>query len=536
MSETKIEVSVEETNYLFQTVPIEKFQTLSKEQLIQYIHGMDDLNRQLLRMNAQLKRRAEELEDKTVLLGDQLITVKNALFGKSSEKAPAPETSTGEGLDPPSPPEVGIDKKPPRKRVRLPSERYPDAPLIERHVTLENPPPCQCCGTVLSDSGMTEDREFITKIPEHFFVVREIRHTYGCGKCHGELKTALGLSAIKPGSAFSDEFIQDVAVSKFCDLIPIERQVRIAERKGFPGLPPQSLIETTHYLAEFLAPVYERLKSETLSSRVLHADETPHRMLEGDKSPNWYFWGFSSPKAAYFEAHNTRSGDVAATLLKDASCEVLLSDVFSGYKKAARDANANRKMLGLPLIQTSYCNAHARRKFMESDAFPEQRDYFIRRYQEIYRLESDARDPEKPPETLVIRLSEARARIRTIFTEMRTRAIDWEPAFSSKSSIVRAIQYFLRNYDGLVFFATPGEEDVPIDNNPQERLLRSPVIGRKTWYGTHSKQGAKTTSVLFSVMESCKLNRVNPRDYLKAVVADLHAGKPAFTPSQFKAH
>ena len=534
MSERKTAISIKETGYLFEPVPIEKFQTLSKDQLIQYIQGMDDLNRQLTRMNARLKRRAEELEDKTVLLCDQLIAVKNELYAKSSEKIAAPETATGGDLDPPSA-DRG-EKKPSRQRVRLPSERYPDAPLIERHVRFENPPPCQCCGTPLSDSGMTEDREFITKIPEQFYVVREKRHKYGCGTCHGEIKTAPALPAIKPGSAFSDEFIQDVAVSKYCDLIPIERQVKIAERKGFPGLPPQSLIETTHYLAEFLAQVYARLKAETFASRVLHADETPHRMLEGDKTQNWYFWGFSGPKSSYFEAHSTRSGEVATNLIQAACCEVLLSDVFSGYKKAARDANAYRAARGLARIQTSYCNAHARRKFKEAEAFPEQQEFFIRRYQEIYRLESEARDPEKPLETRPIRLAEARARMREIFAQMRARAMDWQPAFSSKSSIVRAISYFLNHYDEFIFFTNPENLDVPIDNNSQERLLRSPVIGRKTWYGTHSKQGAKTAAILFSVMESCKLNRVNPRDYLKAVVADLHAGKPAFTPSQFKAN
>lgn len=541
-SETKSS-ALQETDFLFEVTPVEKFQTLSREQLIEYIHGVENINRQLTQINSRLKKRAEELEDKSVLLGEQFVTLKHHLYGKSSEKLAAPETATGGDLDPSAPagtaaaaaPEAEpeqAEKKAPRKRVRLPSERYPDAPLIERDVTLETPPSCRCCGDQLSDSGMTEDREFITKIPEQFYVVREKRHKYRCGRCHGDLQTAPAPPAIKPGSAFSDELIQDVAVSKFCDLIPIERQVKMAERKGFPGLPPQSLIETTHYLAEFLATLYEKLKSETFLSRVLHADETPHRMLEGDATQNWFFWGFSGKTSAYFEAHPTRSGDVASTLLKDSSCEVLLSDVFSGYKKAARDANEHRASQGRPLIKTSYCNAHARRKFMEADAFPEQKEYFIRQYQRIYRLEAEAKEEDQPPE----KLRENREKMRPIFEEMREQAMYWLPAFSSKSSIGKAMSYFLKNWDEFVFFTSPGQLDVPIDNNPQERLLRNPVIGRKTWYGTHSKQGAKTTAVLFSVMESCKLNRVNPRDYLKAVVAELHAGKPAFTPSQFKAN
>jgi transposase len=525
----------QDTDFLFAPVPLEMFQSLTKEQLIQYVHGLQDLNRQLVSHNKDLKRRAEELEDRSVLLGEQFVVLKHQVYGKSSEKMAASEADVGEDLEA-AVTEAPAPKKPPRKKVRLPSLRYPNAPLIERDVTLQDMPACRCCSELLSDSGMTEDREFITKIPAQFYVVREKRHKYRCARCHGDLQTAPALPQIKPGSAFSDDFILDVAVSKFCDLIPIERQVRMAERLGFPGLPPQSLIETTHYLAEFLSPVYEKIKAETMACRVLHADETPHRMLEGDPKSHWYFWGFSGLKSAYFEAHPTRSGDVASSLLKTASCEVLTSDVYSGYKKAARDANEFRAKGKRPLIQTSYCNAHARRKFKEADNFPNERDYFLRQYQRIYRLESEARDPEKPPETLLDRLQENRVKMRPVFEEMKAQALAWCAEFSSKSSIVRAISYFLNNYDELTLFTTPDQLDVAIDNNVQERLLRSPVIGRKTWYGTHSKQGARTTAILFSIMESCKLVGVNPRDYLKAITGQLHASQPAFTPSQFKAH
>lgn len=386
--------SAQETDSLFEPVPLEKFQTLSQAQLIQYIEGLQSFNAQLLRQNKSLQRRAELLKEKTLLLGEQFVVLKRTLFGKSSEKVAAPGTTTGEDLEKS---ETSSPKKPPRKRVRLPSERYPDAPLIEEEVELKDPPSCRGCGEKLSDSGMTEDREFVTKIPEQFFVVRQKCHKYCCESCHGDLQTAPTPPRIKEGSAFSDEMIQDVAVSKYCDLIPIERQAKMAERRGFPGLPPQSLIETTHYLAEFLKPVYEKLKAETFSSRVIQADETPHRMLEGDKTQNWYFWGFSGSKAAYFEAHSTRSGDVASSLLKDSECRVLVSDVYSGYQKAVREVNHYRDPLGRARIQTSYCNAHARRKFKDADAFLAERDYFIQRYQKIYRLEAEAREPDQPP-------------------------------------------------------------------------------------------------------------------------------------------
>jgi hypothetical protein len=66
-----------------------------------------------------------------------------------------------------------------------------------------------------------------------------------------------------------------------------------------------------------------------------------------------------------------------------------------------------------------------------------------------------------------------------------------------------------------------------------ERQLRNPVVGRKTWLGTHSKRGAETAAVLFSLVESCKMLQVNPREYFKVLINELHAGKSAFSPYKY---
>ncbi|MCP3681904.1 MAG: transposase [bacterium] len=83
---------------------------------------------------------------------------------------------------------------------------------------------------------------------------------------------------ICPGSAYSDEMMIDVALSKYCDLIPIERYAAIAGRNGLINLPPQSLIQLTHYLADFVKPIYDRIREEVLLNRVIHADESVPRM------------------------------------------------------------------------------------------------------------------------------------------------------------------------------------------------------------------------------------------------------------------
>jgi hypothetical protein len=62
--------------------------------------------------------------------------------------------------------------------------------------------------------------------------------------------------------------------------------------------------------------------------------------------------------------------------------------------------------------------------------------------------------------------------------------------------------------------------------------MRNPVVGRKTWYGTHSKKGAETNAVLFSLVESCKINEVNPRDYFRDIVRAIHEKREIFTPGE----
>lgn len=502
-------------------IPLEKMQLLSKEELIGLLKGEQSMRQQFAVDNKRLRAMNELLKQKSFLIQEQLVTIKGKIFGKSSEKSPkaspADPGTTNDGVP-----------KPKNKRVLLPSERYPDADLIVRDITLDQMPACSCCGTAMRDTGMTEDSEFLTVIPKQYIVIRQKRHKYACGKCHGDVKTAPGPNRIKPGSGFSDEMMIDVAMTKYCDLIPIERYSAMAGREGLKGLPPQSLIETTHYLADFIADAYRRLKLEITASLVLHADETPHRMLEGDKKHSWFLWGFSTKESSYFECHSSRSGDVAKGILKESKCSHLVSDVYSGYGKSVRETNQERESEGSQLrILHVYCNAHARRYFKQAlDAYPDEAQDFVDHYEEVYKLNKLSKD-KSPDEVMALR-----SQMKVYFDEMKSRAMSGVRGFSEKSSIAKAMNYFLKNYDGLARFLD--NPDLPIDNNPQERLLRNPVIGRKTWYGTHSKLGAKTSSVMFSVSESCKLNQINPREYLKRLVEDLHAGKPAFTPAEFK--
>jgi hypothetical protein len=272
--------------------------------------------------------------------------------------------------------------------------------------------------------------------------------------------------------------------------------------------------------------VYRKIGEGILQARVLKADETPHRMLEGSKKNRWYLWGFSTDTLCFLECHDTRSGDVASEILLKSKCEVLITDVYAGYGKATRIANLDRVKAGLAPIINGYCNAHVRRNFFKiRERYPEG-CFYLDHYHEIYQLESAIKG--KPPDEVL----RSREKMRPHFEAMRDQAMEELPRYPKDNKYARGLSYFLNDYTGFTLFLK--DPEVPIDNNAQERLLRSHVVGRKTWYGTHSEQGAETAAVLFSIVETCKLNGVNPREYFPALVKAILNRQKVLTPPEWK--
>lgn len=492
-----------------------KLQSLSKEDVIaKYVIVEDELAR-VVRELYQIRNENVTDEQIQLIMQEQLEELKNKVFGRSSERYKKPRKDDDDN-DP---------KNPPKPRIKKPSERYPNIPVRDEFITINPQPTCPCCNKLMTDSGMTEDSERLTVIPKRFEIVRQHLAKFRCS-CQGAIVTAKAPPRITKGGTYSDEMIQDVALSKYCDLIPIERYVAMAERAGLADLPPNSLIETTHAFADFVSDAYSLLKEGVLSSRVLNADETPHRMLEGDEKKSWSLWGFSTPLFCYLECHNTRSADVASSILMSSRCEILVSDVYSGYGKAIRVANEARQAAGKPLITSAHCNAHARRYFFKAwPKYPEAA-FYLDHYHEIYQLGSKAKG-QPPPVVL-----ELRAQMKPRLEAMKKKALDELCCYPRAGKYGKALHYFLNNYESLTLFLD--DHEVPIDNNGQERLLRDHVVGRKTWYGTHSKRGALTAAILFSLVETCKLNQVNPREYFKHLVDDLLSGAKPYTPADFK--
>jgi len=497
---------------LISTEKTTKFDQISKDDLVKKYETLEEEYFRLAKENLKLKYSHLTEAQLNLILEEQLLEMKRDKFGPSSERWKKPVNK----------PKIDV---PAKRRIKKPSERYPNATIREIPIKLDPIPGCEVCGNPMSESGMTEDAEQLTVIPKKFEILKHQRSIYRCS-CQSCMKTAPSPERIIPGSTYSDEMILDVVLSKYCDLIPIERYVQMAARSGLMDLPPNSLIELTHQFAFFVKPIYERIKSEIMKSRVLHADETPHRMLEGSNKKTWHLWGFSTKEYCFLECHDTRSGDVASDILLNSNCEVLLTDVYSGYHKATRVVNIKRSLDGKAPIENGYCNGHARRYFYKPRLDYPEAEFYLLKYHEIYQINDEAKG-NPADEVLALR-----QKMRINFEAMKTKAMEELPRYPDGNKYRKALNYFLNNYEGLTLFLD--DADVAIDNNAQERLLRSHVVGRKTWYGTHSERGAETAAILFSLVETCKLSKVNPREYFAyLVVAILNRQKPML-PVEYK--
>ncbi len=192
------------------------------------------------------------------------------------------------------------------------------------------------------------------------------------------------------------------------------------------------------------------------------------------------------------DCHDTRSGDIAIDLLKDSNCEVLISDVFGGYDRAIRITNIERAKILKTLIENANCNAHARRYFYKVRHDYKEAEFYLEQYHQIYQLNSDSKGKSDS------KILDLRLQMKPYFEAMKAKA-EKELHNYPKGKYKTALNYFLENYKGLTIFLLDAE--VSIDNNAQERLLRSHVVGRKTWYGTTQNVERKLQPYFFPLLK-----------------------------------
>lgn len=458
---------------------------------------------ELLRENLALKGMSpEQLQGALELLDKELAKTK-------SDEAPRPPSTERR----PSPPATPPEKKP---QVGHGPRPQPNLAVVEEvHDLDEADKMCPSCGGQLRLwEGQDDVTEEVDVVERRFVMKKHVRKKYRC-TC-GCMDTALMPTRLVPGGRYSNDFAIEVAAAKYVDHLPLERQVKQMAREGLV-VDTQTLWDQIEALAKALTPAWEALRQDAIRDTVLGFDETRWEVLtKGSASrKSWTMWELSTRRVVYFSVAPDRDSKAAATFLEGFK-GTALGDAALVHKSTAKGAN----------FTLAFCWAHGRRKFIKAEKNdPLRAKQMLDMVAELYAIEAQA-PPGPTGDELRRKLRDEKSR------PVVARIKEWliGQRFLPGSDIGTAIKYVAACWDGLcVFLDNPL---VPIDNNRTERGFRGPAIGRNNHYGSHSKRGTEVAALFYSLVETAKLNGVEPKRYLKAALAAALDGQRILLPHE----
>lgn len=375
-------------------------------------------------------------------------------------------------------------------------ERHHELPATQRE--------CGSCGQALERIGQ-EVSEQLDCVPAQFFVLRHIRGKYACACCQSIQAAPMPAQIIDKGIP-APGLLAQVVVAKHDDHLPLYRQTEIYARSGV-HIPRSSMAQWIGICGVRLAPLAAALREFIVSHAVVHADETPIKLLAPGKgkTARAYVWvyrttNFEAQRALVYDFCTGRGGENARRVLKGFS-GTLVSDDFSGYHALHRQG-----------VTAALCMAHARRKLYEAHQFngspiTAQALTLIAR---LYEVEREARELQ-PEARRLWRQQHA----TPVAQQLHTWLIEQRPKLVRADVTAKAIDYTLSNWTGLTRYLDDG--NVPIDNNAAENAVRPLAVGRKNWLFVGSQQAGERAAVVLSLIESAKLNGHDPWAYLKDV-------------------
>jgi len=387
-----------------------------------------------------------------------------------------------------------------------------------------------CGGTHFSKLG--EDvTEVLEKIPARLKVIRHIRPKLSCRSCERILQAPapdLPIEKGRPGPGL----IAGVVVGKYLDGLPLYRQSAILAREGVE-IERATLADWVGQVAWWVAPLAELIGAQVMAAPVIHTDDTPIAVLAPGNGKTrtgrlWAYvlderpWQGGRAPAAYYRFSPDRKGERPRDHLVGFR-GVIQADAFAGYEALARSAASARGPIGRgpPRLTHAACWAHARRKFydvFESTKSPIAEEA-LKRIGELYQIEAEIAG--HPADT---RLAARQARAVPILDALRDWLVGQRRRLSSKNALARAIQYALSRWEALMRYA--GDGRLAIDNNVAERALRGIAITRKNFLFLGSEAGGERAAILYTVLESAKLNGLDPEAYLADVIDRMARGHP----------
>lgn len=417
-------------------------------------------------------------------------------------------------------PEKGQGK--PRRRPRVSH----NTPRERRELDPGND--CPDCGGDLRVVG--EDvSELLDMIVAQIKVIEIARIKKSCRRCEKMVQVPAPSRPI-PGSMAGPNLLAYILVSKFDDHLPLYRLNEIFARMG-ADIPDSTLVDWCGRAMKVLQPLTERIEAEIMASDLLHCDDTPIRVLDRSRRDKglgkgvkqgriWVYvrdqrpWdGAAPPGAVYYFAPDRKGEHVRQHLL--GSSGILQADAYAGFNKLyEKRADGSRQ------FREAACWAHLRRDF--HDIWTSDKSQIARealdRIGKLYDIEREiAGQP-----------AEARLRARQTKSKPKVEALrKWAEQqltrIPGKGDLAKAFRYGLSRWPSFCLFLEDGR--VAIDNNAAERAMRPIGIGRKNWLFAGADSGAETLARAMTLVETAKLNGLDPQAYLADVLDRIHDHK-----------
>ena len=403
----------------------------------------------------------------------------------------------------------------PEAEVSEPKNRPKRKPLpehLERKEQVLSPGDnCTKCAGSLKTLGedVTEELEYV---PGRFIVNRIIRPRMACSCCEAVLQAPMPSRPIERGRP-GPGLLAHVLVSKYCDHLPLYRQSQIYEREGI-NLDRSTMADWVGKSTALLEPLADAIGKHVRQGQALFADDTPVKLLSpGNKRTKtariWAYvrderpWKGSAPPGAWYQFTIDRKGEHPVSHLLDYKGWVH-ADGYTGFNGLFGEDKASEVA----------CMAHIRRKFVDvqqsqGSAIAEEA---IKRIARLYGIEKEARG-HSPQERVVLRQKKA----KPIFDDLETWLHMQLPKISGKSPLARAIRYALSRMSKTRPYLDNGF--LELDNNTCERAVKPVAIGRKNWMFAGSERGGKAMAIAFTLIETAKLNGVNPQAWLTNVLS-----------------
>lgn len=377
------------------------------------------------------------------------------------------------------------------------------------------------CGGCLHCIG--EDvSERLDVVPAQFRVLVTRRPKYACRSCTDGVVQAPAPARLIQAGLPTEATVAHVLVSKYADHLPLYRQAQIMSCQGV-DLDRSTLADWVGRAAYELRPVFDALIADLKRSTKLFMDETRAPVLDpgSRKTKTGYFWalarddrpwGGGAPPGVAFTYTPGRGGIHAERILQGFS-GILQVDGYAGYNRLIAPDRVG------PDIRLAYCWAHARRKLVEitrNGSGPIAEDG-VKRIGELYRIETELRgfDPEA-------RVTGRKERSAPLVADMQVWLTHNRARVAAKSPLGEALAYIAKYWDGLQLFLTDGR--IEIDNNSVERTIRPIALSRKNALFAGHDAGAENWATIASLIETCKLNAVDPQAYLTATLAAIVNG------------